>query len=554
LNPLLQRFRERCRGWFASAKFREQLLLAVLALAAFELVLDVRILWPTYIDWIFTFDSDTSQYYLGLAFFRFSHWHFPLDHMETMLHPVGASFMLTDAIPLVGLPMKLVSGLLPDDFQPLGLWLLSCVWLNGVFAYRLLSRLVASPALRWAGSVLVMLAPPLVGRFGHCGLSAHWLLLACFETVLLDRLATRRIWFLAAISLFIHSYLFAMVNVLLVGAVFRHRRERRQVLVTLAGWAVAIGLSLWSLGYFGLRATQGGNADHYYGDLFSLINSTGVSSIVPKTELGGRLGRMRPGTPEGFAYLGLGGILLLVALLAAVAARVVARVRPRLAVRPLAAGSGVIGVLCLFWFVYAVSPSPFVFGERYTGFAALTEAIRPVTTRLRAPGRFMWPIFYYVLIFGTQAAERWLDRLQRARAGVTAAAVIVLAQALDVGAWFQQTGQDRAFSHPRPVLDVPPRVSAHVSSRTRIMVFDPPVQRITCPRDDRRWERDFYSLAVFAARHHLTVNTDFRASARLASEDREAVCSYTRRVVDAKKPPPNVIVVTERDARPAGGR
>lgn len=528
----------------ATTGFRNQLVLFVLALAAFELVLDVRILWPTYIDWIFTFDSDSAQYYLAIAFFRFSRWHFPLDGMETMLHPVGASFTLTDAIPLLGLPTKLLHALLPTDFQPLGLWLFTCVWLNGVFAFRILSRLAAAPPLRWAGSVLVMLAPPLVGRFGHCGLSAHWILLACFETVLLERLALRRICVLVALSLCIQSYLFAMVNVLLTAAVFRHRRDFRRVVATGAAWALTIVLSAWSLGYLGLRATQGGNADHYYGDLFSLINSTGVSSIVPRTQLAGHVGRMQPGTPEGFVYLGLGGILLLAALLAALAARV----RPRFEAPTLSAGWGALGVVCLVLFAYSVSPSPFIFGERHPGIPALTEFMRPLLTRLRAPGRFAWPIFYYVLLFGTQAAHCWLARVRLPRAHEAGAALLLLAQALDVGPWFYRTGKDEAFSDPRTIVDVPWRVARRVSEDTHVMVFDPPVERIQCPRDDRRWERDFYPLAVFAARHELAVNTDFRASARLAAEDRAAVCAYTRRVVDAAHPPKGVVVVSERDA------
>ena len=526
------------------APFRRQLALFVLALAAFELVLDVRILWPTYIDWVFTFDSDSAQYYLGIAFFRFSRWHFPLDGMETMLHPVGASFTLTDAIPLLGLPTKLFHAVLPTDFQPLGIWLFTCVWLNGVFAFRILSRLVEAPALRWVGSVLVMLAPPLVGRFGHCGLSAHWILLACFETVLFERLAPGRVCALVVLSLCSQSYLFAMVNVLLTAAVFRHLRDYRRVAVTCGAWALTIVLSTWSLGYLGLRATQGGNADHYYGDLFSLINSTGVSSIVPQTHLAGHVGRMRPGTPEGFVYLGLGGILLLVALVATLVARATRRSEQR----PLQAGWGALGVVCLVLFAYSVSPSPFIFGERHAGIPALTEFMRPLLTRLRAPGRFAWPLFYYVLLFGTQAAAGWLSRLRFPRAYEAGAAVLLVAQALDVGPWFYRTGTNEAFSDPHPIADVPARVARRVSKDTRIMVFDPPVERIQCPGDDRRWERDFYPLAVFAARHELSVNTDFRASARLAAEDRAEVCAYTRRVVEADHPPKGVVVVSERDA------
>jgi hypothetical protein len=97
------------------------------ALAAFQLVLDFKILPPAAIDWIFAFSYDTAQYYLAFAYYRNAAWHFPLTDMETMLHPVGASFTLADGIPLLAIPLKTVSWALPADFQFYGAWLFSCV-------------------------------------------------------------------------------------------------------------------------------------------------------------------------------------------------------------------------------------------------------------------------------------------------------------------------------------------------------------------------------------------------------------------------------------------
>jgi hypothetical protein len=76
------------RSWILRPRVRDWLLLLVAAFAAFELVLDFRILPPTAIDWIFSFGFDTAQYYLAFAYYRNSAWHFPLTDMETMLHPV----------------------------------------------------------------------------------------------------------------------------------------------------------------------------------------------------------------------------------------------------------------------------------------------------------------------------------------------------------------------------------------------------------------------------------------------------------------------------------
>jgi len=526
-----------------SRRARENYLLFALAAFAFELVLDFRILPPSSLNWMFEFDSDTTQYYFAAAFFRNSHWHFPIGGMETMLHPVGASFTLADAVPLLGIVTKALSPLLSTDFQYFGLWLFGCLWLSAVFAKRLFAQVGVTPALAWAGTALITLAPPLVARFGHCGLSAHWLLLAAFSLVLeVDALPKRRIALLAALALFLSSYLFAMVNALLLATFVVHRRSRREVLLGVAGWLSAIVLAAWVLGYFGLRSTTGLLVDKYYGDLTALFASAGVSSIVPKIPLRGAIGRMKDGTGEGFAYLGLGGILLFLALVTRVALPWLRRG----SARNLHPNALVLAVPCLLMACYAVSPSPFILGERYDGWAALTELIHPIALRLRAPGRFWWPFFYYVLVFGIRAVDRFAAELElpRVQSATVAAAALVLCQAADVGPWFYGHGRNRAFRHPPELPAIAADVEARFTKDTRYLIFDPPVLRIPCSGMSR-WVQPYYSLALYAARHGLTVNTDFRATARLPPDDHSKVCRYTRKL--RQKPLPPDMVRVEQD-------
>jgi hypothetical protein len=524
-------------------------LLFALAALAFELVLDVRILLPTSLDWMFAFDSDTTQYYFAAAYFRNSHWHFPIGGMETMLHPVGASFTLSDAIPLLGLVVKLLSPLLTVDFQYFGLWLFGCLWLSAIFAKRLFAQLGVAPALAWAGTALITLAPPLVARFGHCGLSAHWLLLAAFSLVLEEgALPKRRIALLAALALFLSSYLFAMVNALLLAAFFVHRRNRRDLALGVAGWFGSIVVSAWVLGYFGLRSTKGLLIDRYYGDLTALFVAADVSTIFPNIELGGQMGKMRDGTAEGFAYLGLGGILLFVALLSRVALPWLRRG----AERRLHAAAIALLVPCLLMAFYAFSPSPFVLGERYAGLPWLTELIDPIAHRLRAPGRFWWPFFYYVLVFGIQAVDRFAAsfELPRVRGVTLAAAGLVLVQAADVGPWFYAHGRNPAFTDPPRLPTLPAAVRERFSKDTRYLILDPPVARRAC-RGEKGWTGQYYPLALYGARHDLIVNTDFRATSRLPHEDLEAVCRYTHKLRDEPLPHGMVRVVPEDMKRSA---
>lgn len=541
--------------WFANPRAREWSGLVLFALAAFQLVLDFKILPPTAIDWIFSFATDTSQYYLAFAYYRNADWHFPLTHMETMLHPVGASFTLADGIPLLAIPLKAVRFALPADFQFYGAWLFSCILGSAVFAKILLERLLTLRPLVWAGIVILTLAPPMVARFAHCHLSAHWLVLAAFWTVMEERrLPMRRIWLFSTMSLFVQPYLFVIVSGLLITAFWVHRRERRQLLIGAVGWLIAVALSAWALGYFDMAVTTAQQADRYHADVTALFSAMGTSSIVPEIPMRGDIARMRNGSAEGFAYLGLGGLALFVALLACLVAPWVSRGERR----RLHSTWVVLGLMSLLMAAFATSTSPFILGERSSGIPALTDLLEPITARLRSAGRFIWPLYYYVLVFGLQAAEQWLTRVKVASAGLVSGLVLVAAQAADLGPWLLERGQKRALTDPPPVGDVPDSVKQKYSAKTRIMALHPPKERHRCPGASKKTEAwrgvKYYPLALFGARRGLIVNTDFRATARLTREQHEAVCDYGEAMANAAKLPPDVMVVTPEDLKPASKR
>ena len=536
------------RAKWANFPWREALGLFLLGTLAFELVLDLRIIPPTRLAWIFSWDPDPAGYYLASAYYRNADWHFPLSRMETLLHPVGASFAMMDAVPLAGILTKLLSFALPEDFQYLGLWLYGSVLLNAVFGYLVLDRLVRARGLRWAGTCLITLAPPLVSRFMHVALTTHWLILAAFWTVLEDRtLPKARLWIFAALSLFVNPNLMVMVNGILVGVFWVHRHDLRKLAIAAGGWLGALVLSALVLGYFELHETRSNTHDFFFSDLTSLVSSYGTASIVPT------LPPARPkaewysawGLGENYAYLGLGGILLLVALLADAVARLVLE-RPR---RPASAAEHALLACCLLMAAYAVSPAPFVLGKRWEGLSFLMPLVEPVIARLRVPARFLWPLFYYVLVFGTRAAERWAARVRLPHTAAVAAAVVVLAQAADLGPWLVEQGRTAAFSKPRPLPELPKFIAERYTPRTRYLIFDPPLQRHRCP-SGAHWggyEPRQFALALFGIRHHLTTNTDFKIAARLSYDDLGAVCRYGERMSERDKVPRNVMLVTLSD-------
>ena len=70
--------------------------------------------------------GDWMQHWFGWLMFRREEWTFPLGAISGMPYPIGTTVGYTDSNPLVSLLLKPFSGLLPQEFQFIGLWLAFC--------------------------------------------------------------------------------------------------------------------------------------------------------------------------------------------------------------------------------------------------------------------------------------------------------------------------------------------------------------------------------------------------------------------------------------------
>ena len=75
----------------------------------FLIIYGHKILNPTFIEW--TMDGDAAQHFLGWHFFRSEPWTFPIGVIQSYQYPQGTSLVYTDSIPLLAIPLKLLSPL-----------------------------------------------------------------------------------------------------------------------------------------------------------------------------------------------------------------------------------------------------------------------------------------------------------------------------------------------------------------------------------------------------------------------------------------------------------
>ena len=193
----------------------------------FFTVFGYRIVIPTNIDWLTS--GDLAQHFSGWNFFRYEAWHFPIGRIEGFGTPDGSSIVFTDSIPIMSIGFKLFRSVLPQPFQFIGLWLLTCYLLQGFFGWLLASLVTNKAYPRILITCFFLLSPPMLFRAtGHEALTAHWLILAALYLSVQSalsfelrhpRLSWLKCWTaLVLLSGLVHLYLCFMVALLYLGA------------------------------------------------------------------------------------------------------------------------------------------------------------------------------------------------------------------------------------------------------------------------------------------------------------------------------------------------
>jgi len=330
----------------------------------------------------------------------------------------------------------------------MGIWLLVNYTLQGVFDYLLAHTFCRErwPAL--LAGLFFLLSPAMIFRAGHIALSSHWLILlalwhyfAAGKKPRLERRTYAALWLLVVgLAGLTHPYLAAMVVPVAFLSILREVRHSERLGAGYAaaltlGLLVLLGLEWWLSELFGLG--RGGGFAFYTLNPNVLFNPLEHSRFLPALPV-------RGGQYEGFAYLGLGVLCLGVLMLATAPLLELLR-RPLAILRragdalrrrghlPLLLLSGglvrfalgntfvfiaEIAALFLLLSAFFVRNPPGVL-KRFSGWpfqrghlplfllclgvvllgVALFAAIPLVTSTFRAPGRFIWPV-YYLLYLG----------------------------------------------------------------------------------------------------------------------------------------------------------
>ena len=397
---------------------RDSLIPILIGIASFFGVTSGRPLLPRNIAWLT--DPDAQTYFLGWNAYRFSPWGMPPGISSRYGNELSSSIAFVDNVALLAIPFKALSHRLPNPFQYFGIWLLCCFVLQAWFAWLLMGLVTQLRFPRACGAALFVFAPPFLFRLvGHYQMEGQWLLLAalyvCFGPRRLSRGAA---WPVLALTVsLVHSYMTAMVLGLWLSdwarRVWREQRTWVEIFQLVAVPAlVAFGFWLAGLFMMGEGIVKSGFG-LYRMNLASLVDPSGWSYLLKDFSEG-------KGDYEGFNYLGLGGLLIVLATLPALKDALPA-LRARRHYWPLLI---MLGGLTLFALSNNIGLGSWNFE------IPLSKALLDRANVLRGSGRMFWPVFYVIVwVLVRSLFKRYSPKVA---AGILFVAVLV--QAVDTSA------------------------------------------------------------------------------------------------------------------------
>lgn len=447
---------------------------------------------------------------------------------------------MTDSLPWLALLLKLLP-FLPVDFQYIGLWLASCFVLQGVFGVRLLQGVGASPFAALAGGCLLVLTPLLTYRIAHDALCAHWLILAMLHLHVVDRDALRapgfQVLLFPILAAGIHPYLTAMTAALALGVLLRWWRidrfvSGRRAAAMGGGLLAAILVLWWTFGYLGTGATGVAYGFRYYSaDLLTFFNSMGRSRVLPGLPMG-------EGQGEGFAYPGLGNLLLL-----AIAVTLLVRRREvRQALR--SPKVRVALALCAAMGFFALSSKMTVAGEKILSIRRLYLPLAPLTEAFRASGRFIWPLYYLVVVGSFVLVMRYAGRHRHALH-------TLLFVALGLQVWDQSFALREDHFPAIDVRELDGGAWRHLGDRyDKLYAFPPPLivggTGFMCT-NGRAFEDADIHLARLAYLYELKFNGGYVA--RLDQDKAQESCAALEAALENCRLDPHTVYVVPRSRR-----
>lgn len=418
----------------------------ILGALIFILIYGIRVLNPSYDDWIYDC-WDIPQHYFGWIFYRNSEWLFPIGNINGLCtQPI--SIIYTDCIPLFAIFFKILSPILPSTFQYFGIWGIFCFALQGGISALLIRKFTGSIPICLISSVFFILSPVVLRKlYLHSSFAGHWVILLIF-LIWLYRKNFTKTWQLAAIwsslgviALLVTIYFDVFVFVSLIGFLLLDYLENKKVFRVIIVFVSALSSALLIMyligGFSGDFSSTGGGLGYHSANINSIFNS--MSDFIDISFNPGNKGATSiffngfaiycRGQYEGFSYMGAGAILaafvsLVTLILYFFSHGIKETIRKTCRYKKQLISFGTVMLILL---VLALSPV-ITLNDKLLYTIPYPDKIFNLLSIFRTSGRFMWMIMYALELF----AIGLIIRLNKTKAVAVILSLCMCVQILDL--------------------------------------------------------------------------------------------------------------------------
>jgi hypothetical protein len=412
---------------------------ALLGALFFLYIFGNTILDFTYTDWLMVDvldGSDLPWHSLGWKLFRNSSWSFPFGLIDNIVYPFKISIIYTDSIPLFAIIFKLLSPVLPENFQYFGLFGIICYILQGGFGALIIRKIGGNTGQSIIGSLFFTISTVMMWRiYFHTSLTAHFIILLCILAYLQNNFDLKKqifMWgFLIALSVSIHLYFVPMVMIFMF---FRFLQEyvisgnfKNQCIVFFVSVLILTGTMFCFGAFYFAKSVNTVGMEEANANLNVFINPQGTSTFIKDLPL------VAISFPhEGFSYLGFGVILFVIFILI----QLCQRKKSDLPIVEKEKMLPILGIVLSF-LLFSLSPT-----ITLNQFKLFTYPVLPPVEYLwsifRSTGRMTWPIIYITITF----CIWWAITQFSVKKSILFLSVFLLIQWVDLKPWFVNKGDN----------------------------------------------------------------------------------------------------------------
>lgn len=473
-----------------------------LGMLIFVVVYGPYVINPFYTDFL-KVTGDLGQHYYGWELFRISDWFVYPGLMNSAAYPYEVSVIFTDSIPLVAVLVKWFLNGMNVRIQYFGIWELLCFFLQGFFGAKLIKEHTDNKCMQLIGAMLFVLMPCMLRRvFYHVALSSQFLILIgmlLLENARKYSLKKSVIYWgiLGFLCAGIHIYFIAICGLVFVGAFIYDAFDGiKGIIKGLLSGVAFVGFSIlcvFMLGGMVSGMDKGAPGVGYYSLNFIsfIMADDGWSKLLPPVRY------YNEGQYEGFVYLGLGTIIIVLLSLCSSMFLLLKKRNYNMENLP--------WVIVLLLSLITASGGIISFGEKAIFEPKLSQSVEQIWSVVRASGRLGWVSVYIILLFAFVSISKFLkyneEHWHKKMIPILVYIIMMVAFVLQI-------------------IDLYPKLSDRNKEYARMVEYDYPLmdeynllrsvgkgrKHIVLLNKDILNQTQLYGFAEYAVQSHMTIN------------------------------------------------